>query len=228
MLTGFFSSNLPLSRRPLSSQKPAKSKICNQPSTGTFEKAASPFGTSSNFTPRDGDSSPGKRKYSGAMKPMVAIMATRPCLISTARRRLKSASSPSLQKPAGSQNPTGSCTPSCFVGSKAARAVFVARARPRAKAAATATPAAPSATAGTRPGKAPGATGCCTADSALARSAGARCAAGSTKSGAANSPHPAATAGLTAIMELAPDRDIGACARVGGQGASHAEKRAVP
>lgn len=42
----------------------------------------------------------------------------RPCLISTARRRLKVASSLSALKPRGSQNPIGSCTPNSFAGSK--------------------------------------------------------------------------------------------------------------
>eukprot|EP00972_Heterocapsa_arctica_P078583 11588601-Heterocapsa_arctica.AAC.1 len=42
---------------------------------------------------------------------MAAHVATRPCLSSAPRRRLKSPTSPSLQKPTGSQNPTGACTP---------------------------------------------------------------------------------------------------------------------
>ncbi len=52
------------------------------------------------------------------MYPIVAIMATRPCLISTARRRLKVASFLSAARPRGSQKPTGSCTPSSVAGSK--------------------------------------------------------------------------------------------------------------
>ena len=39
-------------------------------------------------------------------------MATRPCLISVSRRRLKISLSPSRVYPTGSQNPTGACTPS--------------------------------------------------------------------------------------------------------------------
>ena len=41
----------------------------------------------------------------------------RPCLISTARRRLNVASSLSALSPKGSQKPMGSWTPSCFAGS---------------------------------------------------------------------------------------------------------------
>ena len=46
------------------------------------------------------------------------LVAMRPCLISTARRRLKVASSLSALNPSGSQKPTGSWTPSSFAGSK--------------------------------------------------------------------------------------------------------------
>ena len=43
-------------------------------------------------------------------------VAMRPCLISVCRRRLKSSTLPSAVNPAGSQNPTGSWTPSSFLG----------------------------------------------------------------------------------------------------------------
>eukprot|EP00438_Fugacium_kawagutii_P028175 Skav233614 [mRNA] locus=scaffold109:237473:243119:- [translate_table: standard] len=49
-----------------------------------------------------------------------SVHGMRPCLISTARRRLKVASSLSALSPSGSQNPMGSCTPSSFAGSKLA------------------------------------------------------------------------------------------------------------
>eukprot|EP00421_Protoceratium_reticulatum_P005334 CAMPEP_0168371330 /NCGR_PEP_ID=MMETSP0228-20121227/7717_1 /TAXON_ID=133427 /ORGANISM="Protoceratium reticulatum, Strain CCCM 535 (=CCMP 1889)" /LENGTH=56 /DNA_ID=CAMNT_0008384217 /DNA_START=208 /DNA_END=378 /DNA_ORIENTATION=+ len=41
-------------------------------------------------------------------------MEMRPCLISLARRRLKSSTSPSAENMRGSQKPTGGCTPSSF------------------------------------------------------------------------------------------------------------------
>ena len=50
----------------------------------------------------------------GVMYPMVANIEMRPCLISVARRRLKSSTLPSAVKPAGSQKPTGAWTPSSF------------------------------------------------------------------------------------------------------------------
>eukprot|EP00972_Heterocapsa_arctica_P069432 10258986-Heterocapsa_arctica.AAC.1 len=43
---------------------------------------------------------------------MAAHVATRPCLSSVPRRRLKSPTSSSLQKPPGSLRLTGACTPS--------------------------------------------------------------------------------------------------------------------
>mmetsp|Transcript_10223 Transcript_10223/g.19087 ORF Transcript_10223/g.19087 Transcript_10223/m.19087 type:complete len:94 (+) Transcript_10223:356-637(+) len=49
------------------------------------------------------------------MYPIVAYMAMRPCLISTARRLLKVAASAPLLNPSGSQNPTGACTPMAVV-----------------------------------------------------------------------------------------------------------------
>ena len=51
---------------------------------------------------------------SASKSPMVAIMEILPCLSSTERRRLKTATSPSAVNPAGSQNPTGAWTPSSF------------------------------------------------------------------------------------------------------------------
>ena len=50
----------------------------------------------------------------GVMYPIVANIEMRPCLISVARRRLKSSTLPSAVKPAGSQKPTGAWTPSSF------------------------------------------------------------------------------------------------------------------
>eukprot|EP00959_Pyramimonas_sp_CCMP1952_P059293 1238369-Pyramimonas_sp.AAC.1 len=64
--------------------------------------------------PAVGDRNPGHLKYSGTMYPMQAHIATRPCLISVTRRLVKSAAEPSTQYPAGSQKPTGACTPSSF------------------------------------------------------------------------------------------------------------------
>jgi len=51
----------------------------------------------------------------------------RPCLISTERRRLKEASSPSLVKPRGSQKPTGACTPSSLSKARRGEAVYKAQ-----------------------------------------------------------------------------------------------------
>eukprot|EP00959_Pyramimonas_sp_CCMP1952_P282840 5912413-Pyramimonas_sp.AAC.1 len=75
--------------------------------------AASPLGMSAYARPLDGLRYPGNLPAtSGVMYPMVASIETRPCLISVERRRLNAAASPSLLRPAGSQKPTGACTPS--------------------------------------------------------------------------------------------------------------------
>ena len=62
-------------------------------------------------------------QVAGVMYPMVANIEMRPCLISVARRRLKSSTLPSAVKPAGSQKPTGACTPSSFSNARKGDAV---------------------------------------------------------------------------------------------------------
>ena len=54
-------------------------------------------------------SRPSSRPHVHARAPMVASMAILPCLSSTARRRLNVSTSPSAERPSGSQNPTGAC-----------------------------------------------------------------------------------------------------------------------
>ena len=106
------------------SQKAMYAAIWAQPPAGTLEIAASPLGTSANFKPADGDKKPGNFPViSGVMYPMVASMEMRPCLISVARRRLKFSTLPSLERPAGSQNPTGAWTPSSFSNARKGEAV---------------------------------------------------------------------------------------------------------
>ena len=106
------------------SQKAMYAKICAHPAAGTLEIAARPLGTSANFKPADGDKKPGNFPViSGVMYPMVASIEIRPCLISVARRRLKSSTLPSLESPAGSQKPTGACTPSSFSKARRGEAV---------------------------------------------------------------------------------------------------------
>ena len=60
---------------------------------------------------------------SGVIYPIVASMEIRPCFSSVWRRRLKFSTLPSAVNPAGSQNPTGSCTPSSFSKARRGEAV---------------------------------------------------------------------------------------------------------
>merc|ERR1719240_2354095 len=111
-----------------SSQKAPYATIWAQPAAGTLEIAASPFGTSANFRPAEGDKYPGSFPViSGVIYPIVASMDTRPCFSSVWRRRAKFSALPSAVKPAGSQKPTGSCTPSSFSKALNGEAVYSAQ-----------------------------------------------------------------------------------------------------
>ena len=105
----------------------AESHVCQdltQPAAGTLEIAASPLGTSANFKPADGDKYPGNLPViSGVIYPIVANIEILPCLSSVWRRRLKFSTLPSAVKPAGSQKPTGACTPSSFSKARRGEAV---------------------------------------------------------------------------------------------------------
>eukprot|EP00438_Fugacium_kawagutii_P012246 Skav216862 [mRNA] locus=scaffold1042:212566:215812:+ [translate_table: standard] len=86
--------------------------------------ADNPLGTSANLRPADGDKYPGNLPViSGVIYPMVASIEMRPCLSSVCLRRLKFSTLPSAVNPAGSQNPTGACTPSSFSKARKGEAV---------------------------------------------------------------------------------------------------------
>merc|ERR550534_2277930 len=106
------------------STKSAYKKIWAQPASGTLEMAPKPLGMSANFKELPGDRKPGHLKNSGVMYPMVANMLMRPCLTSVARRRLKLSMLPSLDRPKGSQKPTGACTPSSLSNARSGDAVY--------------------------------------------------------------------------------------------------------
>mmetsp|Transcript_94539 Transcript_94539/g.240505 ORF Transcript_94539/g.240505 Transcript_94539/m.240505 type:complete len:220 (+) Transcript_94539:47-706(+) len=91
--------------------KPTKAKNCAMPAVGTTERAFMPLGTSANCRFADVERKPGHLKYSGVMYPMVANIATRPCLSSISLRRLNFSTSRSLVKPSGSQRPRGGWSP---------------------------------------------------------------------------------------------------------------------
>ena len=105
-------------------RRPWYAAIWAQPAAGTLEIAASPLGTSANFKPADGDKKPGNFPVSsGWCIPWLQASKFGPCLISVARRRLKFSTLPSLESPAGSQKPTGACTPSSFSKARRGEAV---------------------------------------------------------------------------------------------------------
>merc|ERR1712072_355358 len=66
--------------------------------------------------PRRAFSNPGNLMKCWPTKPMEAIMATRPCLISEARNLLKPFSSPTVVKFSGSKKPRGATAPICSEG----------------------------------------------------------------------------------------------------------------
>mmetsp|Transcript_2833 Transcript_2833/g.5967 ORF Transcript_2833/g.5967 Transcript_2833/m.5967 type:complete len:211 (-) Transcript_2833:17-649(-) len=106
-----------------SSRKPAKKKICTRPKGGTAESAASPVGMSANLSPSM-SMLPGRRMPEAVTTwPSTASMHTRPCLISTSRRRSKRSWSAFSKIPRGSQKPRGGCAPTSV--SKAFRALEV-------------------------------------------------------------------------------------------------------
>jgi len=90
--------------------------------------APRPFGMSANLSPADGDRYPGSLPaISGVMYPMVANIDTRPCFSSVWRRRAKFSVLPSAVNPAGSQKPTGSCTPSSLSKARNGEPVYRAQ-----------------------------------------------------------------------------------------------------
>merc|ERR1740129_487941 len=62
-------------------------------------------------------SKPGNFTRCCTTAPRAAIIATRPCLISAARKLLNPSLSPTLENPAGSKKPKGAIAPTCFAGS---------------------------------------------------------------------------------------------------------------
>mmetsp|Transcript_52668 Transcript_52668/g.135945 ORF Transcript_52668/g.135945 Transcript_52668/m.135945 type:complete len:266 (-) Transcript_52668:6-803(-) len=92
------------------SRKPERPKSTTKPMPPwTVVRAPMPAGTSSK---------PGNLTAGWTTAPREAIIATRACFSSAARRLRKPASSPVLQKPRGSKKPRGARAPTCLDGSK--------------------------------------------------------------------------------------------------------------